>query len=106
MRLSEQKKDQESSYYHCSRCGCKLDDPTDSDEIIGDGIYCGEYYNNCKLTIKNAVLKRKLTLAHKEIEKFKKSTKSLVLKRKLALAQEELEKFKRFTGPLFLKGNK
>lgn len=70
MRLSEQNKiaeTEELEYYHCSRCGRKLDDPTEGDEIIGDGIYCGPYYNNCKLIIKNTVLKRKLTIAQKRI---------------------------------------
>ena len=63
MKLSEQDKIPELEYYNCSRCGCKLDDPTGGDEKIGDGIYCGPYYNNCKMVVKNAVLKRKLTMA-------------------------------------------
>ena len=52
MKLSEQNEISELEYYHCSRCGCKLDDPNNGEEIIGDGIYCGEYYKNCKMVVR------------------------------------------------------
>jgi hypothetical protein len=59
--MTEQEKEARSNgdvveYYHCSKCGCKIDDygPTGS-EIRGDMIYCGTfspYNNNCKSKVK------------------------------------------------------